>query len=465
MMCAQCLRLVVQRLVQVLQRRDQPVLHLLGAGDVHGGRIGVVRRLAHVDVVVGVHGLLGAHLAAQHLDGAVGDHLVGIHVGLGAGARLPDDEREVLVELAVDHLLRGLDDGLADGLVEAAQRHVGFRRGALDDAERAHHGQRLLLPADLEIAERALRLRAPVFRGIDLDGAEGVGLGAGLGHGSPRNCGLRIGFGGLIITSQPLPPVRRKLTDACRKNLPRGIWMLGFVSLFMDVSSEMIHAILPLFVVGTLGASAALLGLLEGIAEATAQISKLFSGVLSDRWGSRKGLALLGYGMAAVVKPLFPLATSVTAVFAARFADRVGKGIRGAPRDALVADIAPPELRGAAFGLRQSLDTVGAFAGPLIAIAADVAAGCSTCAPSCGWPAFPPLIAVALLAFGVEEPPHRRARPSASPASTSAPRRSLGPGFWQVTAVGAAMMMARFSEAFLVLKARRAGSPTPMCRW
>ena len=129
-------------------------------------------------------------------------------------------------------------------------------------------------------------------------------------------------------------------------SLPRGIWMLGFVSLFMDVSSEMIHAILPLFVVGTLGASAALLGLLEGLAEAAAQISKLFSGVLSDRWGSRKGLALLGYGMAAVVKPLFPLASSVTAVFIARFADRIGKGIRGAPRDALVAYIAPPELRG-----------------------------------------------------------------------------------------------------------------------
>jgi MFS family permease len=239
------------------------------------------------------------------------------------------------------------------------------------------------------------------------------------------------------------------------KNLPRGIWMLGFVSLFMDVSSEMIHAILPLFVVGTLGASAALLGLLEGIAEATAQIAKLFSGVLSDRWGSRKGLALLGYGLAAVVKPLFPLATSVESVFAARFIDRVGKGIRGAPRDALVADIAPPALRGAAFGLRQSLDTVGAFAGPLIAIVLmsvflfDLR--------SVMWVAcIPALIAVAVLAFGVSEPPQRE-QVEKKPGFDLRTAGALGPAFWRVTAVGAAMMLARFSEAFLVLKAADAG--------
>jgi MFS family permease len=239
------------------------------------------------------------------------------------------------------------------------------------------------------------------------------------------------------------------------KNLPRGIWILGFVSLFMDVSSEMIHAILPLFVVGTLGASAALLGLLEGLAEATAQVAKLFSGVLSDRWGSRKGLALLGYGLAAVVKPLFPLATSVESVFAARFIDRVGKGIRGAPRDALVADIAPPELRGAAFGLRQSLDTVGAFAGPLIAVVLmtlflfDIR--------SVMWVAcIPALIAVAFLAFGVEEPPHPKQAEN-KPGFDLRTASSLGGAFWQVTAVGAAMMLARFSEAFLVLKAADAG--------
>ncbi len=239
------------------------------------------------------------------------------------------------------------------------------------------------------------------------------------------------------------------------KNLPRGIWMLGFVSLFMDVSSEMIHAILPLFVVGTLGASAALLGLLEGIAEATAQVSKLFSGVLSDRWGSRKGLALLGYGLAAVVKPLFPLAASVESVFAARFIDRVGKGIRGAPRDALVADIAPPELRGAAFGLRQSLDTAGAFAGPLIAIV--LMSLLLFDFRSVMWVAcIPALIAVALLAFGVEDAP-QRAETEKKPGFDLRTASSLGPAFWQVTAVGSAMMLARFSEAFLVLKASAAG--------
>lgn len=239
------------------------------------------------------------------------------------------------------------------------------------------------------------------------------------------------------------------------KRLPRGIWMLGFVSLFMDVSSEMIHAVLPLFVVGTLGASAALLGLLEGIAEATAQVSKLFSGVLSDRWRSRKGLALLGYGMAAMVKPLFPLATSVTAVFAARFADRVGKGIRGAPRDALVADIAPEEQRGAAFGLRQSLDTVGAFAGPLIAVGLMSVLLFDLRAVM--WVAcIPGLIAVAVLFFGVQEPSRQQA-PVRRPGLDLRAVSSLGRGFWMVTGLGAAMMMARFSEAFLVLKAAEAG--------
>jgi MFS family permease len=239
------------------------------------------------------------------------------------------------------------------------------------------------------------------------------------------------------------------------KNIPRGVWMLGFVSLFMDVSSEMIHAVLPLFVVGTLGASAALLGLLEGIAEATAQISKLFSGVLSDRWRNRKHLALLGYGMATIVKPLFPMATSVTAVFVARFADRVGKGIRGAPRDAMVADMTSSHLRGAAFGLRQSLDTVGAFAGPLIAI------GLMTLLMMdirmVMWVAcVPGLIAVAILVAGVREPPHA-AHAARKPGLDLKTARELGGRFWFVAGLGGVMMLARFSEAFLVLKAADAG--------
>ena len=242
------------------------------------------------------------------------------------------------------------------------------------------------------------------------------------------------------------------------KTIPRGIWVLGLVSLFMDVSSEMVHAVLPLFVVGTLGASAAMLGLIEGVAEATAQISKLFSGVLSDRWRSRKGLALLGYGLAAVVKPLFPLAESVNAVFFARFADRIGKGIRGAPRDAMIADIAPVESRGAAFGLRQTLDTVGAFMGPLAAIVlmalwlADLR--------TVLWVAcIPALVAVAILAFGVGEP--KQVESSArKPGFDPATMRRLGREFWIVAGFGAAMMLARFSEAFLVLKASAAGLST-----
>ena len=152
------------------------------------------------------------------------------------------------------------------------------------------------------------------------------------------------------------------------KTIPAGIWVLGFVSLLMDVSSEMIHALLPIYLVTILGTSALTVGVIEGIAEATASITKIFSGALSDWLGKRKFLAALGYGLAAFTKPIFPLATSVGWLVAARFIDRVGKGIRGAPRDALVADIAPPELRGASFGLRQSLDTVGAFLGPLLAI-------------------------------------------------------------------------------------------------
>lgn len=239
------------------------------------------------------------------------------------------------------------------------------------------------------------------------------------------------------------------------QKIPRGVWILGFVSLFMDVSSEMIHALLPVFLIGTLGVSATLLGLIEGLAEATAQIMKLFSGLISDRFGNRKELALLGYGMAAVVKPLFPLATSATAVFAARLADRVGKGIRGAPRDALVADITPPELRGAAFGLRQSMDTMGAFIGPLAAVGLMIAFADNVrtvlwfaCAPA--------LIAVAVLALGIKEPEHA-AHCERKPGFNLATAKVLGTDFWIVTLVGAIFMLARFSEAFLIIKASEVG--------
>ena len=229
----------------------------------------------------------------------------------------------------------------------------------------------------------------------------------------------------------------------------------------MDASSELIHSLLPVFLVGTLGASAAAVGLIEGVAEATALVTKVFSGVLSDWFGRRKLLAVIGYGLAALTKPFFALATTVEAVVLARFIDRIGKGIRGAPRDALVADLVPPEIRGAAFGLRQSLDTVGAVLGPLLAIAAmALLAGDIRLV---FWLAVPPaFVAVALLALGVEEP---GASATARPPRTPIRRAELGQltgAYWAVVGLGAVLTLARFSEAFLVLRAADTGLPNAL---
>ena len=242
------------------------------------------------------------------------------------------------------------------------------------------------------------------------------------------------------------------------RSVPRGVWALGFVSLFMDVSSEMVHALLPALLVGTLGASVALLGLIEGIAEATAAITKVFSGWISDRLGRRKLLAVVGYGLAAIVKPVFPLAATPVEVLGARFLDRVGKGVRGAPRDALVADITPPEVRGLAYGVRQGLDTVGAFVGPLLAIGLMFALA-DNVRHVLAWAVVPALIAVALLVFGVED-----VRPGAGAAQRTTPVRwselkDLNAAFWVVVAVGVAFTLARFSEAFLILRAQDVGLP------
>ena len=235
--------------------------------------------------------------------------------------------------------------------------------------------------------------------------------------------------------------------------LPTAVWALGLVSLFMDISSEMIHALLPVFIVGTLGAGAIWLGLIEGAAEGTACIVKVFSGALSDRWGRRKSLALLGYGLAAVTKPLFPLAGSATMVFLARFVDRIGKGIRGAPRDALIADCTTPGQRGAAYGLRQSLDTVGAFAGPLLAIGCLIVLANDVRAVF--WVAvIPALIAVAILVLAVKEPPHLV--PMKGRLFDLRPR-DLPSAFWVVAAVAVTFTLARFSEAFLVLRGSNTG--------
>ncbi len=240
--------------------------------------------------------------------------------------------------------------------------------------------------------------------------------------------------------------------------VPRTVWALGFVSLFMDVSSEMIHAFLPVFLVSTLGASTTLVGLIEGIGEGTASITKVFSGTLSDWTGRRKRLAVVGYALGAVTKPVFALAATPFAVLAARFTDRVGKGIRGAPRDALVADVTPVAVRGAAYGLRQALDTLGAFVGPLLGMGLLAALGGEMRAVF-AVATVPALIAVALLVIGVEEPqPESSRRAAASPLRAS-DLRQLSAAFWVVVALGAVFTLARFSEAFLVLRAQEVGLP------
>lgn len=237
--------------------------------------------------------------------------------------------------------------------------------------------------------------------------------------------------------------------------IPPAIWVLGFVSLLMDISSEMIHSLLPLFMVTTLGASALIVGMIEGGAEATALIVKVFSGVLSDYLGKRKWLAVSGYALGAVTKPLFALATSSSVIMSARFIDRIGKGIRGAPRDALVADITPPHLRGAAYGLRQALDTVGAFLGPLIA--AGLMLLWANDFRAVFWVAvIPAFLAVALLIFGVREPERSADTPPVNPIQRKNLKR-LTSAYWWVVGTGAVFTLARFSEAFLVLRAQQGG--------
>ncbi len=226
----------------------------------------------------------------------------------------------------------------------------------------------------------------------------------------------------------------------------------------MDISSEMIHALLPVFLVSTLGASAALLGAIEGISEGAASVTKLFSGALSDASGRRKRLALIGYGIGALTKPVFAFAATPLEVFLARFVDRIGKGIRGAPRDALVADVTPAPLRGAAFGLRQALDTVGAVAGPLLASVLLGLFG-SNIRAVFGVAIIPGVLAVLLLALAVEEPEARSAAARAPRRLRAAELRSLGAAFWSVVGIGVVFTLARFSEAFLVLRALEVGTP------
>jgi MFS family permease len=241
-----------------------------------------------------------------------------------------------------------------------------------------------------------------------------------------------------------------------RTAIPRTVWTLGFVSLFMDLSSELVHSLLPVFLVSTLGASVMTVGLIEGVSEAATLVAKVFSGALSDFFRRRKGLILLGYGMGVLTKPLFPLAMSAETVFAARFLDRIGKGIRGAPRDALVADVAPPAIRGACFGLRQSMDTVGAFLGPLLAIlmmfllANDIR-------QVLWFAVLPAFVTVLLIVFGIEDPKNESSRNRFHwPIRRDALRRFSGE-YWWIVAIGAIFALARFSEAFLILRAQQVG--------
>ena len=227
--------------------------------------------------------------------------------------------------------------------------------------------------------------------------------------------------------------------------------------MLMDISSELIHSLLPIYLVTVLGTSALTVGVIEGIAEATASITKVFSGVLSDWLGKRKLLVAIGYGLAAFTKPVFPLASSVGWLVSARFIDRVGKGIRGAPRDALVADIAPAHLRGASFGLRQSLDTIGAFVGPLLAIV--LMWGTANNFRAVFWAAvIPAFLSLALVIFAVREPEQQGGRRVTSPLSLTQLRR-LGQAYWWVVAIATILTLARFSEAFLVLRAQSIGLP------
>ncbi|VVC84167.1 MFS transporter [Sideroxydans sp. CL21] len=251
-----------------------------------------------------------------------------------------------------------------------------------------------------------------------------------------------------------------KINNEVLTGMPRGVWILGFVSLLMDISSEMIHSLLPLFMVTVLGVSGLTVGVIEGIGESSALMVKVFSGMLSDYLGKRKALALFGYALGALTKPMFALASGIGMLLTARFLDRVGKGVRGAPRDALIADIVPAGMRGAAFGLRQSLDTVGALLGPLLG--AGLMLLWANDFRAVFWVAvIPGLLAVVLLFFGLHEPEKMEAQEPVNPISRGNMQR-LGNAYWWVVGIGAVFTLARFSEAFLVLRAAQGGIPVAL---
>ncbi len=260
----------------------------------------------------------------------------------------------------------------------------------------------------------------------------------------------------MMPSSPPNHPESTPSSRGIYRMLPRSIWALGFVSLLMDTSSELVHSLLPILMTTVLGASMLTVGIIEGIAEATASILKVFSGVMSDYIRKRKWLVVLGYALAAITKPVFPLASTIGWVFGARFVDRIGKGIRGAPRDALVADIVAPRMRGAAYGLRQALDSVGAFLGPLLAVAFMI--WLANDIKSVLWIAvIPAFLAVFLLIVAVREPEPRELVAGPRNRLTFANAKLLPLRYWLVVALGAVFTLARFSEAFLILRAQDVG--------
>ena len=255
------------------------------------------------------------------------------------------------------------------------------------------------------------------------------------------------------LSNEPDSVAKRKVGYLA---MPRGIWVLGFGSLLMDASSELVHSLMPIFMVSVLGTSIITVGVIEGIAEATAAITKVFSGAISDYFRKRKFLIVLGYGLGAITKPVFPLANTIQWVFAARIVDRIGKGIRGAPRDALIADLVPNEMRGAAYGLRQSLDSVGAFVGPLLAVA--FMALLANDIKAVLWVAVvPAFLAVILLAVAVREPEAAGMESGIGKRLTLANAKRLSRNYWLIVALGGMFTLARFSEAFLILRAKDVG--------
>jgi len=242
------------------------------------------------------------------------------------------------------------------------------------------------------------------------------------------------------------------------KKIPASIWILGFVSMFMDISSELIHSLLPVFLVSALGASVLTVGVIEGFAESTALIVKVFSGMISDYIGRRKGLVVLGYGLGALSKPVFAMAGTVHWVFFARFTDRIGKGIRGAPRDAMIADLTPAEVRGAAYGLRQALDTVGAFLGPMLGIVLMLLLA-GNFRQVFWFATIPAFLAVLLLVTGIKEPERKHSGTEVNPPIQLAVLNQFTVAYWWIVAIGGVLTLARFSEAFLILRAQDIGLP------